>query len=327
MNIDLFQTPTGDELYNQLKSNKIEWHKLAREFWNKVYNQYKQHLDIDFPSKFPRMFLSCLWELKLVSYFGSLKKGNLEIFQKGKIVLPDFKWSAHNKSYYIEAVSPTKGALKNYPYLNTPLSSMPVCRDSAAGHREYRERMTGAFREKASCKYDPSSCDLSICNHKQKNGYKDNIKNNGYVIAISMADIPFMNQPMNWRIDLSCFFPCSPYMTMNIDQKANILDTYHAYSPSFNKGNEENREINVDIFSSKKYAHVSGVLISHCWQVLFPNLSQCELFLNFGVSDNDFMLIHNPFANYELEPGLLPVEREMVTEHDEVNFTIKKIET
>lgn len=325
MFVDLFQIDNGDDLYNQLKDDKIIWHKIARDHWNTVYNQYKQYLDEEFITKFPRKFLSCLWELKLVSYFGSLKKGNLEITQKGKKVIPDLKWTAHNNTFYIEAICPTKGALQNYPYLNTSLSSVPICRDATIGHREYRERMTGAFREKAACKYDPSSCDLNICNHKHKNGYKDNIKNHGYIIAISMADIAFMNQPMNWRIDLSCFFPCSPYMTMDIDQAGNVHDTYHAYSPSFNKGNEKNKEISVDIFGSKKYAHVSAVLISHFWQVLFPNLSQHELFLNFGVTDNDFMLIHNPFADYKLEPGLLLVEREMVTEHNEGKFTIQRM--
>lgn len=318
---DLFQAPNGTPLYNQFKDDTIVWHKLARDHWNNVYNQYMQYLDKEFATKFPHEFLSCLWELKLIWYLGSLKTGNLEFFQKSKKVLPDFRWLAKDKSYYIEAICPAKGSLINYPYLNTPLSNAP-CRDSTIGHREYRERMTGAFREKAVCKYDPASCDLNICNHKQKNGYKDNIKNHGYIIAISMADIDFFNQPMNWKVDLSCFFPYSPYMTMDIDQKGTVHDTYHAYDPSFNKGNLQNSDISVDIFSSNKYSHVSAVLISRSWPVLFPNLSKYELLLAFGSTDNDFMLIHNPFADYKLETGLLPVERELVTEYKENKFTI-----
>ena len=322
MFIDLFQAKSGNALYNQLKDDKTIWHKYARNHWNNIYNQYKNYLDKDFPGKFSREFLNCLWELKLVSYFGSLKKSNLEIIKKGKLALPDLKWSTTNASYYIEAICPTKGNLTNYPYLNTQLSNLPVCRDVTAGHGEYRERMVGAFREKAVCKYDPSNCDLTICHHKHKKGYKNNIENHGYIIAISMSDIPSINQPMNYRVDLSCFFPFSPYMTINIDQSENFGDTYHTYTPSFNKGNKENSKISVDIFGNNKYSHVSAVLISRCWQVLFPNLSQYEQFLNFGIICNDFMLIHNPFADYRLEAGLLPVERELMAEHDNEEFTI-----
>ena len=163
----------------------------------------------------------------------------------------------------------------------------------------------------------------SICDHKQKQGYKEVIRDSGYVVAISMAKINFINQPLNWRIDLSCFFPISPYMTLNIDSSNGVQDTYHAYNPSFNKCQNNSSKINVDIFSDEKYSHISAVLISHWWQVLFPELSAHERFLIYGVNDNDFMLIHNRFASVPLDSGLLPVERELVTKHKNGSFVIE----
>lgn len=328
--IDLFQIEKGDELYMQFKHDSVIWHRSARDYWNQLYNKYKQYLDDNFPTKFPNEFLRSLWELKLISYLYSLKRGSFEEIIKGKVESPDFKWRADKRSYYIEAICPKKGSIKNYPYLNTQLSNVPIARDGTSGHREYRERLTGAFRQKAVCKYDPTLCDPAICNHGQHGrGYKDVIGENGYIIAISMADIDFINQPLNWRVDLSCFFPCSPYLTMDIDRSANIHDTYHSYSPSFVKGSYKDKEkissISVDIFGNNKYAHVSAVIVSHFWQVLFPKLNQHERFLNFGISDNDFMLIHNPFALYPLDHGLLPVERELVATHHEDSFTIASI--
>ena len=323
--IDLFQEPNGGVLYNQIKNDEIPWHSLARNHWNEIYDKYSQYLDLNFVSKLPHEFINCLWELKLINYLGHLTHGNLAQISKGDITIPDFKWMINNKHYYIEATCASKGLPENYPYLNKPLSQVPSAHDGTVGHREYRERITGAFREKAVCKYDPNLCDLSVCKHKHKNGYKENIKDSGFIIAISMADIDFYNQPMNWRVDLSCFFPCSPYTTINITKDGNIHDTYHDYQPLFNKGDKETSPISVSIFDSPKYSHVSAVLISHCWQVLFPNLAKHELTLNFNATDNDFMLIHNPFAAYKLEPYSLPVHRELVAKHEESTFTINTL--
>ncbi len=329
MPIDLFQSEKGDELYQQLKTNNVTWHKWAREYWNNVYNYYNGYLDKDFCKKFPYETLSCLWELKCVSYLDGICRGKLESIAKGKITLPDFKWLLNGKSYYIEATSANKGSSDKYPYLNTPLSQSIslLARDGTKGHREYRERLTAAFREKAECKYDPTSCDLTICNHASKKGYKDSIEGNGYIIAISMAKIDFMNQPQNWQVDVSCFFPCSPYLTLAVEPSGKVYDAYHSYNPSFNKGLDESKKINVDIFANEKYSHVSAVLISRCWEVLFPNLSHYVPYLNFGVNDNDFILIHNPFASVPIEVGVLPVKRELIAEQKDGKFIIETIGT
>jgi len=325
MTVNLFASSMGHSLYNQLRRDDVIWHKTARDFLNEQYNQNKKLLDEGFPKKFPAEFLRCLWELKLLRYLTSIKQGNLLLSTKDKIKLPDFKWIINEKTYYFEAISPTKGSTKNYPYLNTQLSGMPPTRDGTIGHREYRERITGAFREKAVCNYNPYVCDMNACNHNHRTGYKTHIEGNGYIIAISMADIDFMNQPMNWRVDLSCFFPISPYMTMDINRAGSIQDIYHSFCPSFNKGNKKESPINVDIFGSAEYSHVSAVIISRHWPVLFPKLSQHEPVLSFDSSDNDFMLIHNPYAIHKLPPKTLPVESEFIAGINGDTWTIQNV--
>ena len=323
--INLFASEKGDELYKQVRADNTIWHKLAREYFNKIYNQYKMFLDEKFIQQFPYDFLSCLWELKLLVYLNSIKQGEITSISKRKVSIPDFKWIIDGITYYIEATCASSGSIENYPYLNTKLQTTPLVRDCTIGYSEYRERLTASFREKANCKFDPISCDGNICKHKQNPGYKESIGNDGYIIAISMAKIDFINQPFNWRVDLSCFFPCSPYITIDINQAGQAQDTYHAYIPSFAKGSNQDKSINVDIFANDKYSHVSAVIISHIWQVLFPDLSKYDLLLNYGLHENDFILIHNPFASVPLNVGVLPVERELVATHKDSEFTIHTI--
>lgn len=325
LEVDLFASKKGNELYNYLKKDNISWHPLARKHINSVYNKYKKLLDDKFITQFPNDLLSCLWELKLLEYFQHQKQGEIVLTQKGKIPLPDYKWIIGGKTYYIEAICTSPGLLESYPYLNSELSSSNLVRDSSIGHHEYRERLAGAFREKASCKYDPYACDPNICKHIQKVGYKEVIGDDGYIIAVSMAKIHFFNQPNNWRVDLSCFYPCSPYTTLDIDRSGKVHDTYHAYIPSITKSSKQDALINVDIFANEKYSHVSAVLISHAWQVLFPDLSKYERSLIFGPCDNDFMLIHNPFALVPLKEGIIPVERELIATHQGTQFIISTV--
>lgn len=140
-----------------------------------------------------------------------------------------------------------------------------------------------------------------------------------------MAKINFYNLPFNWRVDLSCFFPCSPYSTMLINNTGQVQDTFHEYNPSFVKSTNHDASISVDIFSNEKFSHVSAVLISYSWQALFPDLSEYNQLLRSGFSDNDFILIHNPFTSVPLKEGILPVQSEFVATHQDGKFMINRV--
>jgi len=47
--------------------------------------------------------------------------------------------------------------------------------------------------------------------------------------------------------------------------------------------------------------------------------------LYYNTMDNDFLLIHNPFATIPLPPGSFPVAREMIAKHHNGSFTIEPI--
>lgn len=340
--IDLFLLDEGEELYKRLKkdndggngiNNSYAWHKNARERINDAFNRHAQHLDKKFITQFRQDLFSCLWELKLIEYLSHLKEGTVEeISTKGKVSIPDFKWSVGDDIYYIEATCADSGQVSSYPYLNEKLnlSSVPLVRDSSDGHQEYRERLIGSFRHKALCKYNPLACDENICKHKEKSGYKNAMGNSGYIIAISMAKINFYNQPFNWRVDLSCFFPCSSYATMLLTNTGQVQDIFHEYNPAFVKQTNPNASISVDIFSNENYSHVSAVLISYGWPVLFPDLSkdlsEYDPLLHFGPTDNDFILIHNPFAAVPLKERILPVQMEFQATHRDGKYTIQRVD-
>lgn len=113
MHIDLFSSTSGSELYNQLKRDDVIWHKSAREYWNQKFNQYKHLLDGSFPTKFPKEFLSCLWELKLACYLDSVKNGSLSPSLKDKIKIPDFKWTVNGEVFFSKRFAQLKATQQN----------------------------------------------------------------------------------------------------------------------------------------------------------------------------------------------------------------------
>lgn len=109
--VDLFLSAEGEELYKKLKedsdshnalNDSYAWHKYARKHINNIYSQYETLLDKKFITQFPFDLLSSLWELKLLVYLNHLKQGTVEaVPSKGKISIPDFKWSVGDNDYYM----------------------------------------------------------------------------------------------------------------------------------------------------------------------------------------------------------------------------------
>ncbi len=249
--VNLFEVEYGDDCYQHFRSDSLEWHKHAREAWNNQYLNFYRKLDFDFNKKFPKEFISSLWELKIANLNN---QNNIKISDRRKndVSSPDFYTQINNKNFYIECICAGKGEITTYPYMNFKPSSIVQTRDATVGYREYRERIISAFRWKAQCKYDPTRCDLTICNHSHKNGYKNVIAGTGFIIAISLAKIDLINQPMNWHVDLSCFFPCSPYKTIEFDMDKKIHNSYHLYQDSFEKGSNNNK-IYTDFLQIKNF--------------------------------------------------------------------------
>lgn len=230
--------------------------------------------------------------------------------------MPDFSFTVDEKKFHLEAVANAKGLPKNYPYLNAKLPEIyGIARDARPGTQEYRERISSAFKYKAACRYDPLGCNLSICTHTTKSGYKPQIGNHGFIVAISTAGIDFYNQPNDFNVDLSCFFARSPYQTIefkrNNGPQSEITQVYHEHQPNIIKVKEDKEvSIKVDWFLDPDYAHVSAVLISHTWMVFLPEIEKHGLGFWPKECRNDFILIHNPLASHPLPSGILQVSKE-----------------
>lgn len=308
---DLFAIDSSNEFYTCLQNNSRMNVQLSREYWNTVYKKYNSFLDKDFYKEFPSKCINRLWELALIDFLGSLNNKNVKLLENkpGKSSKPDFCFKHNNQKFYLEAICPEPGSSEKYPFLNAPLEIGKV-RDFASCYQEYEERLLGAFKAKARCKYDPSQCDPSQCNHSFKGGYKSQIGNDGFIIAISMADIPWHNQHLRPEVDIGCFFSFSPFKNLVTRElksgEREIKESYYSYQMCFSK-EANNSEIKKDCFSTKEYEHVSGVLISQ------KNFLLSENDIKQGIYNNDFMLIHNPFAKPEirLAPGLFPVSMEI----------------
>lgn len=283
MNKNLFEEDKNAEpMYMYILNEALPWHKEAKRYWNQLFQEYEQFLDKKFRQQFPSNIINSLWELTLVHYLASQTNHGVEllpILGKDKISTPDFLFSHEDQKFYVEAICPSLGHHKNFPEINRPLSDISG-KARKVPINEYRSRLTSATFEKVVNKYDPPPDE----NAKKKKGYKITINNDGFIIAISMATIPFFHQPGMPAIDIGSFIP-NPSTQV---------------TPKNHNGSE------IDIFfRNDKYSYVSAVLISHHWPVFFPDLDKFGE-ITWKNCRNDFLLLHNPYAKVPLAHNVFP---------------------
>lgn len=324
----LFAEANGSALYNFCKSNNAAWLQQAREYWDGKFAELHSFLDYGFEKKFTTQTISCLWEMTMASFFQ--KHLVQHATKKCPSANPDFLININGKKYYVECVSTTAGQEDNYPYLNTELpKGFAISRDASVGVAEYKQRLISAFREKAVCKFDPTLCDIEGHADKHKSGYRGYIGNNGFIVAISSADIMVFNKPNNFLDDLACFFSSriDEAVTFGLEPtvKAQLSTVYHEHPPTpFKISGGKDIDLVVNWFLDPAYGHVSAVIISNCWQIFYPDMDLHEPYSCNWSSHckNDFLLIHNPFAQFPLPIGAFPVYRECVFDLNRVLTTV-----
>jgi hypothetical protein len=293
----LFAMPGTDQIYIDMKNEIYPYHKEAKNYLEDLYQQYSIYLDSNFASKLPHEFYSCVWELTLVNYLAQLKNNGINLIELGEknISKPDFCFVHRDKKFYVEATCPSAN---KKPNMNISLQEI-TGKARQVPITEYKECLSGAIREKGVNKYE--------------SGYKKYIeKDSGYILAISMAKIPFYHQPLRMDIDISCLFPISDTKN-SIELKSSdskMGAPYRIYQDKFPKSN--GKSIDTNYFLDKKFDYISGVLISYFDCMLFSDISAKYLVWNPGQNGNDFMLIHNPLARIQLPFDIFPVAREIV---------------
>lgn len=235
--LDLFSREKGDNDYKAFKDELCPWHKEAKGYWNQLAEKYQPYLDANFVSQFPGKCIDRLWELTLIQYLASQSTNGLQLVNypvKKNTSKPDFCFSYQGQLFHCEATCPSGGESSHYPNINATLKEI----DSLVRPipiSEYRERLTTAIKAKID-KYDLS--------------YRGQIgEDAGFIIVVSMAKIPFFNQPRIPSVDISCVFPCAYNMTIPIyadfkNDQAKMGEPYHIYEENFKKKNNADLEIN-----------------------------------------------------------------------------------
>ncbi|MFT3741120.1 MAG: hypothetical protein QM752_00285 [Gammaproteobacteria bacterium] len=293
-----------DPIYLDALNETLPWHKSAKNYWQSLYDQNKDLLDLDFPNKLSYDFFSGLWELTLIDYLWRHENNHFELLAlPGKVSKPDFCFKYNGQKFFVEAVCSSPGNRVN---LSVPLAEISgKARLTPIG--EYKESLCASLKEKAYTKYYGEN----------SSGYKEYMtKTSGFIIAISVAKIPFFNQPRRLDVDMSCLFglssPKIPILPLSFPGNSEKLGRlyYDNSQPKFPKSSNIS-PIDSDYFTSEKYKHVSAVLISKHGNVFFPDIEKFENNRIWDDIRNDFTLIHNPFASIKLPRGLLSVRLEV----------------
>lgn len=292
--MDALFTRTGqDPLYELIRTRKAPKDLHAKAFWNEIFSRNRQYLDKTFSIELACNFLARLWELTLLEY---LNKFDVDmLIQSGRHSKPDFKFKLKDEIFYLEAIAVSSGKVTSL--------QKPIGKAKFVPINEYKERLCAAFIEKAVVKY----------NGKKGKGYKNVVRDSdGLILAISMGEIDFQNQPGDIYLALSCFFGFS-------DRKVDINtgEFKYDFEPAFLK---KSSPIDVGYFINDNYSHVSAVILSHSPFVHYPGY---EDFLVWPHCKNDFVLIHNPFAKVKLPRRFFSVceSYEAMIQNNRVNIT------
>lgn len=301
----LFEYHGIDETYMQIKSEDESWHAPAKKHWQTLFEAYHQYLDTDFSKEFRLDFFSRIWELTLSSFISQQLKKDEKLIKnlpKNKRC-PDFCFEIDNQRFYLEAHAPTAGGSgelnATFEDVNGNARPVPIT--------PYKERLCSSIREKGEIFYYGKD---------NKSAYKDYMgENTGFIVAVSMAKIPFFNQSMDYQVDLSCILGLSPRKVPILKNQSGqhmMGSIYYDQESSFQKSNSSAvAPIATNYFADGKYAHISAILISHSGWVFFPDADQYEVPLHWEECRNDYMLVHNPFAKIPLPTGYFSVYREI----------------
>lgn len=300
---NLFSAQGSDVFYEDVRNEIYAWHHAAKIYWQELYEKYHVFVDSDFPSSFRADCFSRLWELTQANFIAAHRNAGVKILRmKGKNVSkPDFCFTLQDTIFYLEAVCASTG---NIPALNDQRTEVARCTPIA----ENMERLCTSIREKGHTKYyGQETC-----------GYKCNVEeNSGFIIAISLAKIPWINRTGNFQNDLRCIFGMSAPMIPIIEDtkgQRSMGNPYHTAQQSFEKVTKKTNDpapIKIDYFASDEYSHISAILISYTDCTFFPEIDQYLPFINWRHCQNDYLLVHNPFAKVKLPVGFFNVLREV----------------
>lgn len=311
----LFTAKGTNQFYEDVRVETQEWHSAAKTHWQELCDRHHSLLDANFSTELGNDTYSRLWELTQVEFLAQHQQHGitLESMSGKNSSKPDFCFALQGNKFYLEATCPNIGCAEALHDQRLNIAkAVPII--------ENMERFCSAIQMKGDKKYH--------------SGYKNYIgDSNGLILTISLAKIPFQNRTGNYENELRCIFGMSA-LTFPIIQDSEgaqkMGNPYHTPQQCFDKKTKEDHSkkspIKMDYFTTPEYAYISAILISYSDCVFFPGIDQYLPFINWRYCQNDYVLVHNPFAKIKLPVGFFNVLREVTATVVDGGMEIKTID-
>lgn len=286
--INLFDKP-GHDFYEEIRTESHVKHNEIKEFVNQRFEENKPFLDKDFKHKIKNEFESRLWELTVSDYLRTNE--NILLIPHNSYALknssaPDFCFEFNGKRFFVECVTVSAGSC--VPLAIQLKNAIGIAHLSPRD--EYQERFCFAIQSKID---------------KFKKSYNKIItSNDGFIIAVSSGKIGAHIHPLDILLDIRSLYGLSE---RNYDtHSGKISFTQSLEFPK--KSNNSSSPIRTDYFTNNEHSYISAVLSSRKSAVSFSG-SPLEI-LGIPSPNEEFILLHNPFASNKLQRCVLPVQQE-----------------
>lgn len=253
-----------------------------KRYVESLWEMFHPYADKSFRFEIAHQFFPRFWEMYLGCFF--LKKG-FELLSRDSDTGPDLKLNHHNKTIWIEAISPTVGQgsdkvpeLKPGVVMNVPKKQI-ILRYSSSIAEKYKK----------------------LENYKSKKIVKDD---DIFIIAINGFKVE--KSHMSWTIPLivkSVFPVGNEQVTIDLNT-GEIIDEKYKFRSDIEK--KSGSIVSTNIFMNPKHSGISGIIYS-----------RAELWNLPWKMGADFVYISNPKAKNVFERTWLPDSRHFwVDEND-----------
>ncbi len=273
--VDLVEKPDSAYLDTRNCTNSIA--SAVKELCNDLYDQFHCHADSGFVDKFQYDFYERFWEMDLTCVMENVGF-SVSSADKG----PDICLQLHDDNkVWIEAVCPKEGSMEN---------KIPEAVDGYA-YQIPTDKITLRLANSICKKHEQHLTHV-------KNGYCSGSE--PFVVAINGCRLvpgPGLDD-ITPRIVKTVFSIGKDTIYFDRDS-GEVTDTGYEERNHVKKNN--GKPVSLNFFMTEEYGDVSAILYSE---------SNCRV--RPTENGGDYVLVHNPYANNPLPPGLFKIGREYI---------------
>jgi hypothetical protein len=260
-----------------------------RLFLESLWNNFSPFADLDFKSQLAIQFHPRFWEMYLAC---TLIEMGFDLVPRKSAYGPDIRIKLNNRSLWIEATAPDAGigadAVPSYSNLEDSIEFIRIPEEQMI------LRLTNSFYKKCQKFNEYVSSGLIS-------------KNDIFVIGINGFDIPHILGEDEIPYIVKSVLPFGN-LTVTIDiEKMEPTEQFYQYRGHIQKKSGAN--VPTKAFQDLSYSFVAGVLYS-----------AAELWNHPTSLGEDFLFVHNPITNQELDKGWMKRGRSVWVEDNQLRF-------